>query len=671
MNGFFIYRTGNNIWQDTIYTHTLKTSDNIILVNIDEQSINSLQANGDLKMLTIPKKIYANLVDKIEGAGVKGIGFDIIFQNSDPDQNEFAKTLKKYKNIVIGASYYSANEDQNKTCITDETSGGITCKGFPQVTYVSVPWGLVDVGMPNSRNILTENAGAFSRITKFDIYTKNNLGGTETIAGSWKNNLGLDTTLYSLGTEMLRLQDKNLLKRNEFRNNSLLNPYFGGPKSYKSISFIDVINMTNMSELEKIFKGKYVLIGESGTFIHDTITSPVTGTAMDGVELHAHFLDGLIQDKMLTKAPPIDIWIISAFLTIITILFYFYLPNYLSPVFAILVMTGIIWISRYIYDIHRTLMDIFPLLLSVCIATFPMTFIYRFFVVDNEKRYIENAFGHYIDPKMVQMIDMEEVSVSLGGEQRDLSVFFSDIAGFTTISEKLSPKDLFWLMSLYLSRMTEILKKEGGTLDKYIGDAVMGFFGAPIAQSDHAIRACRTAVEMRRILPELNKEITAKGIQAVSFRVGIASGDVMVGNIGSTDHFNYTVLGDTVNLASRLEATGKEYNMFVIISEGTRKQIGDLFALRELDTIAVKGKTEGIRIFELLGFKGDVGDRTMYDTYEKALALYREGKYIEAGKIWEGQMDKDPVSTVMALRCVEIIKGNILVENGVYHMTHK
>lgn len=181
---------------------------------------------------------------------------------------------------------------------------------------------------------------------------------------------------------------------------------------------------------------------------------------MDGVELHAHFLDGLIQDKMLTKAPPIDIWIISTFLTIITILFYFYLPNYLSPVFAILVMTGIIWVSRYIYDIHRTLMDIFPLLLSVCIATFPMTFIYRFFVVDNEKRYIENAFGHYIDPKMVQMIDMEEVSVSLGGEQRDLSVFFSDIAGFTTISEKLSPKDLFWLMSLYLSRMTEILKKE-------------------------------------------------------------------------------------------------------------------------------------------------------------------------------------------------------------------
>lgn len=300
-----------------------------------------------------------------------------------------------------------------------------------------------------------------------------------------------------------------------------------------------------------------------------------------------------------------------------------------------------------------------------------MTFIYRFFVVDNEKRYIENAFGHYIDPKMVQMIDMEEVSVSLGGEQRELSVFFSDIAGFTTISEKLPPKALFWLMSLYLSKMTEILKKEWGTLDKYIGDAVMGFFGAPISQSDHAIRACKTAVKMMQILPDLNAEITAKWIQAVSFRVGIASGDVMVGNIGSTNHFNYTVLGDTVNLASRLEATGKEYNMHVIISEWTRKQIGDLFALRELDTIAVKWKSEGIRIYELLGFKWDIWDRSMYDLYEKWLKLYREGKYMEAGKIWETLAEKDPVSQVMMLRCVEIIKWNILVENGVYHMTHK
>ena len=255
------------------------------------------------------------------------------------------------------------------------------------------------------------------------------------------------------------------------------------------------------------------------------------------------------------------------------VILYLLLPSYLSPILAIVMMLAIVWVSRYLYDIERTLVDIFPLFLAGGLLTFPLTFVYRFFVVDRERRYIENAFGHYIDPKMVKMINMEEVDLTLGGEQRDVTVFFSDIAGFTTISETLGIRDLFYLMSSYLSRMTDILIREGGTLDKYIGDAVMGFFGAPVTQADHAIRACRTAVEMRRVLPEFNRELVERGVVALDFRIGIASGDVMVGNIGSQDHFNYTILGDTVNLASRLEAMGKEYGVSTIISGGTQSQV--------------------------------------------------------------------------------------------------
>lgn len=181
---------------------------------------------------------------------------------------------------------------------------------------------------------------------------------------------------------------------------------------------------------------------------------------MDGIETHAHFLDGLIQDKMLAKAPDWSIWTVTILMTIITVFLYFYLPTFVSPIIAIVFIIATLWISRYLYDIERIVVDIFPLFLSVSIATFTTTYMYRFFVVDREKRFIENAFSHYIDPKMVEMIDMEEVAVRLGGEQRDLTVFFSDIAGFTTISERLSPKNLFWLMSVYLSRMTNILKIE-------------------------------------------------------------------------------------------------------------------------------------------------------------------------------------------------------------------
>ena len=670
INGFFIYRTSNT-WQDFIYKHKLVPSENIAIINIDEKTLNTLQANGDLKMLTISKKTYRDLVEKLESVSVKGIGFDIIFQNNDADQQEFAKSLKRYKNIVIGASYSSAWEDKSTACVNDKWNGIITCKWFPQVTYASVPWWLVDVGNFNSEKGIKDNDGAFSRKTQYDIFTKNPAKWSESTPGAWKKNLGLSTELYSLATEMVRLNQPNILTRKEFRNPSIINPYFGAPWTYPSYSMVDVLSSTNTWELERMFRGKYVLIGESWTFIHDNITSPVTNTKMDGVELHAHFLDGLLQNKMLTKVSTNYMMIISIILTIITVLCYFFLPRILSLIFAWTIMIVTLWVSRYMYDVHRLVIDIFPLFLSVFIATFTMTYFYRFFVVDKEKRYIENAFGHYIDPKMVEMIDMEEVAVSLWWEQRELSVFFSDIAGFTTISEKLSPENLFWLMSLYLSRMTDILKAEWGTLDKYIGDAVMWFFGAPVGQSDHAMRACKTAVAMRKALPELNDLIAERGIMRVDFRIGISSGDVMVGNIGSIEHFNYTVLGDTVNLASRLEATGKEYDVHIIISEWTREKIGERFELRELDTIAVKWKEKWVKIYELLGNIGDVKDREIYNKYEQALALYRKWKYIEAGKIWETQMNQDPPSRVMVMRCIEILKWNISVENGIFHMTHK
>lgn len=334
-------------------------------------------------------------------------------------------------------------------------------------------------------------------------------------------------------------------------------------------------------------------------------------------------------------------------------------------------LCSILYVSRYTYDIGRTVVDIFLLFLAGGVITYPVTYMYRFFVVDRAKHIIEDAFSHYIDPHVVKQIGQSEVDVVLWGEWREVSVFFSDIAGFTTISEKLGPTELFYLMSAYLSRMTDILIHHGGTLDKYIWDAIMGFFGAPIYQNDHPIRACQVALAMHQALPEFNQDIMSRWIDPIDFRVGIATGEVMVGNIGSVKHFNYTVLWDTVNLASRLEWTGKEYGVHIIIAASTRSCITDEFAVRELDTIAVKWKTEWVVIYELLGYKKNIADMGIYIQYEKALALYRSNYYLEAGKIWESQMDIDPPSRIMALRCVSVLKWEIQVENWVYHMTHK
>ncbi len=524
-----------------------------------------------------------------------------------------------------------------------------TCLSTPRSVYKNIPWGMVNIQSAYSRPWYRD-------ITDMPYYDWKH--GTWTIQ---------DNYLYTLPLALYQVTGWDMSK---YRKKNFLNPFFWPQNSYSRISIRDVLEMSRIN-LAKQFKDSYVFIGDVRQTSHDFLITPVTNESMPWVELHAHFLDGILQDKMLNNISSLLMFGIAIFLTVVSVFCYFYLPTYLSPIFAIAMMIAIIWWSRYTYDVHRTLVDIFPLFLAGGILTLPATFSYRFFVVDSEKRFIENAFSHYIDPKMVEMIDMEEVAVTLWGEQRELTVFFSDIAGFTTISERLSPKSLFWLMSLYLSRMTDILKQEWGTLDKYIWDAVMGFFGAPIWQADHAIRACRMAIAMCKALPAINDEIAERGIIRIDFRIGIASGDVMIGNIGSEDHFNYTVLGDTVNLASRLEAIGKEYDTHCIISEWTRKMIGWGFELRELDTIAVKWKTEWVKIYELLGLMSDQIDRHIYDKYEEALALYRAGKYMAAGKIWELQMHEDPVSRVMMLRCLEIVKWNIQVENGIYHMTHK
>jgi adenylate cyclase len=614
-----------------------------VIVKIDEKTLNSLQSRSDQKMLTIPKSMYTILVEKLESAWVKGIAFDIIFQNTDKDEVLFADTMAKYPNIVISMMRYTGGE-----CIRDNTGSVETCPGVPRSVYNSTRWWLIDMddayARPRSGNT---------------IYQSSAVGITQ------RTSRDIDT----LPLALLRTQAGHHLPK-LIHDQVILNPYFGVPNSYPAFSLTDVLSMSKLDILQN-FGNKYVLIGESGTAIHDSIISPVTGTPMDGVETHAHFLDGLLQNKMLSWLDEKWMMMSVGILTFLAVLLYFILPKYLSPLFAITILAMVLYAARYTYDIHRVLVDISLLFLAWWVITYPVTYIYRFFVVEREKRELQTNFGHYIDPHVVEEIASRGEDIQLGGERRVLSVLFSDIAGFTSISEKMAPQDLFYLMTSYLSNMTDILIWQGGTLDKYIGDAVMGFFGAPLSYTDHAVRAADTALMMRARLPTFNADLVAHGMEAIDFRVGISSGEVMVGNIGSHDRFNYTVLGDTVNVASRLEGMGKEYDVHVIIPESTEVLLTPHFLTRELDTIAVKGKTTGIRIYELVGYSEEVTDRTMYFTYAQALALYRAGDYRAAGKLWQTLAPIDPPSRIMMYRCLEIIKGNITVENGVYHMTHK
>lgn len=669
-----------------IYQHTTKKSDDIVVIPIDTQMMNELQANNHFGAadgsLRIPKSWYLEVIDMLEEAWVKAIGIDIIFQNRDEYEKQFAEELRKYDNIVLATQLDSGWGSCQKDNI-NESNDVIGCENSPRSIYTGTTWGFVN--NPDTYATLAQSVPP--------IYYDIPLHYPETILESftlavYRKYIGEKTPGTISTWSMLNIGKRNIPL---IENDKYINTYFWLPRSYildewlrrfgkkwvdmntgiSSTGAVGILGLKNYKPLlKKTFEGKIVLIGEDGSVLHDTVNSPYAGIDMPGVELHANMLDGIIQNKLLREFSGILYYVFIGILTILSILGYYLLPKFISPLLAGILFVAVIFFGRYMYDVQRIVISIIPVFVAT-ILSFPLTFIYRFFIVDREKRELQKNFGHYVDPHVVEQIADNDEDIILGGEHKDVTVLFSDIAGFTTISEKLEATDLFSLMTSYLSNMTNILIEQGWTLDKYIGDAVMGFFGAPLALPDHAIRGCRTALLMRERLPAFNADTMKHGMDPIDFRVGMASGDVMVGNIGSQDRFNYTILGDTVNLASRLEGTGKEYNVHIILSHGTRTGLSDEFFVRELDTIAVKGKTEGVRIYELIGFTKNIIDRTIYENYEKALSLYREEKYIDAGKIWESQKDVDPPSRIMMDRCLSLIHGETHLENGVYHMTHK
>jgi adenylate cyclase len=273
---------------------------------------------------------------------------------------------------------------------------------------------------------------------------------------------------------------------------------------------------------------------------------------------------------------------------------------------------------------------------------------YRYLTEFREKMALQGAFGKYVNPTVVRQIAEHPEELKLGGRKQEITVMFTDIVHFTTTSEKLKPESLVALLNEYFQAMSDVVMAEGGTLDKFEGDAIMAFFGAPVAQKDHALRAARAALNMRVKLSELlNKWKNARPgpdgrpsnllpggetKPVIDFRCGLSTGEAIVGNMGSSERFDYTAMGDIVNLGSRLEGANKSYKTSIMISEKTHEAVKDQFETRELDTILVVGKTEPSKVFELIAPKGELSDHDLLllKQYGEAIALYHERKYAYA-----------------------------------------
>jgi adenylate cyclase len=690
-----------------------------VIVTIDEKSL------SELGRWPWPRTTIARLVDALKGYGVKAVGFDIVF--AEPDDNSSLKTVaeltRDVRNVGIGDNrLYGLLEQKQKAADTDaafarsiEKAKNITLGYFFHITgkevghlteqqitagensiangrfqMVRTKQGVDEAPLihayaaqPNIPQLSDagENSGYFNAFPDSDGVIR-----WSPLVMKFRDNYYASLSLSLLvqyldwpmlvlnvaefGVESIRL-DKVEIPTDE--SGRLLVNYRGPAKTFPHYSVSDILN--GRISADKL-KGKIVLVGATATGIYDLRVTPFSAV-YPGVEIHATVIDNILHRNFLIHSG----W--TKFLDICLIILVGLIMGFAIP--RVRAMAGIglslVLVSAFVlantaifvrYNVWMNL--IYPVLTMLTI--YLGITVYRYVTEEREKKKVRGAFQYYLTASVVNEILKDPSKLKLGGDKKNLSVMFSDIRGFTSIAEKLTPEELVQLLNEYLTAMTDVVFKYDGLLDKYIGDAVMAVFGAPLDQPDHAVRACRTALDMMSELRRLREKWAAEGRPDVNIGVGINTGDMVVGNMGSQMRFDYTVMGDSVNLASRLEGTNKEYGTNIIISEFTREQIRDEFFCRELDAVQVKGKKLPVRIFELLGDMKDAAKgQEFVGRFETGLAKYRKGLWDEAIAAFRGVLEVKPDDYPAQLyigRCEALKEHPPAGEwDGVFTMTKK
>ena len=402
---------------------------------------------------------------------------------------------------------------------------------------------------------------------------------------------------------------------------STLIPYRGGKGSYPYISLADVLN--DRVPLEKL-KGKIAIVGTTAPGLLDLRSTPVDNV-YPGVEIHANLVAGML-DKSIKQKPPFMLGAEVLLLFIGGVTLALVMPM-LSPLLASLVaLTAMVLVSALNLAVWSYGNMVLPLAASLLmtIMLFTVNMAYGYFVEARSKRQFTDLFGQYVPPELVDEMARDPEKYSMEPKAAELTILFSDVRGFTSISEALSPEDLKEYINDYLTTMSAIIRHHRGTLDKYIGDAIMAFWGAPVADPEHARQGVITALEMQTACEEVRKRFRARGWPEFNIGIGLNSGNVRVGDMGSKVRKAYTAMGDPVNLASRLEGRTKTYGVGILIGQVTKDLVKDV-VWKELDLIKVKGKDTAVHVFEPIGIEGKVEKKVIDEIklWHQALKAYR------------------------------------------------
>ncbi|MCL6481421.1 MAG: adenylate/guanylate cyclase domain-containing protein [Firmicutes bacterium] len=480
------------------------------------------------------------------------------------------------------------------------------------------------------------------------------------------------------GIESLELGPERVFRPDELGR--ALIRYQGPAGTYPYVSIADVVagNFPRGT-----FRDRLVLVGASATGVGDLRSTPFGTLDFPGVEIHANIADNLLHNRFLQRGVTqvlVDLSLIVLFGIPVGLWLAWVRPRWMALALLLLGPFALLqhWAFAADWWLNATTPALFTLVPNVVLVS-----IYRVLVEDRERRKVRSAFQHYLSPEVIELL-LEDPAL-LEPRRTEITVLFSDIRGFTTLSEQLDPQELARLMNGYLTDMTQILFQHRGTLDKYIGDAVMAFWGAPSQEPQHAELACRAALEMQRRLAELRAQWQAEGKPPVEIGVGLNTGMAAVGNMGSELRYGYTAMGDTVNLASRLEALNREFGTAILLSEATAAALpADRFLLREVDHIRVKGKRQPVLVFELLALvpedrRAQTPEldalRALAVEFAAARALYRQRRWAEAKAAFEAILARWPAdgpARVFLRRCATYLAAEPPPDwDGVFAMQHK
>ena len=437
--------------------------------------------------------------------------------------------------------------------------------------------------------------------------------------------------------------------------------YLGPPQTIRHLSAADVL--AGRVEPEAV-AGKIALVGFTAAG-YDEIPTPFAPVS-PGVELQATVVENILGDGSLRR----PWWLVPAE-AILVLLLGLLLGVVLQrrragggTILAVVLALAYAWSTQRVFTTTGIALSAVYPLAAIVFCTLGGA-VFRSIAEEREKRSIRTAFGQYLNEEVTELIVREPERLRLGGERRDVTVLFSDIRNFTTITESLEPDVLGQLLNEYLGEMTEVVFRHRGLLDKYMGDAVMAFWGAPIEAHDNAVRSCRAALDMLTALAEQSARRRAAGSPTWEIGVGISSGHAAVGNFGSSRRFSYTAVGDTVNVASRIEGLNREYGTRILVSEFTRERIEGDFVCREIDRVSVKGRVQPVTIHELLGERGKDADgslRRRASEFEEALGTYRRGAWAEAiDRLTKlvGDFEEDRAAARLLARCVEASAASV------------